>query len=57
MDVIPLDTRLVRGSHGRTDMPPELQPLLVTQHARGDGPEELPCTAVRDIILAHLFDT
>jgi predicted AlkP superfamily pyrophosphatase or phosphodiesterase len=57
MDVIPLDATLVRGSHGRVDVPPELQPVLITaDDARGSDDEDLPCTAVRDVILEHLFD-
>ncbi|MCA9312531.1 MAG: hypothetical protein KDA21_15055, partial [Phycisphaerales bacterium] len=56
MDVIPLDTRLVRGSHGRVDLPAPLRPVLVTE---GDDPgwdDTLPCRAVRDVILHHLRD-
>ncbi len=52
MDVIPLDTDLVRGTHGRTDMPPELQPLLIG-HGGQDTPR--PCTDVHDIVLDLLF--
>jgi len=55
MNVIPLDPSLVRGSHGRVDQPDGERPVLIT----GDGVEgddELPCTAVHDVILAHLFD-
>lgn len=73
-DVIPLDTRLVRGSHGRIDQPPRSQPVLITQNGTGtfspqngtgtfstprrseSGKDELPCTAVRDVILSHLFE-
>lgn len=29
MDVIPLDADLIRGSHGRTGVPPEYQPVLI----------------------------
>ncbi len=54
MDVIPLDASLVRGSHGRTDQPAEARPVLLT--AGGEGPDELPATAVRDVILDHLFE-
>lgn len=54
-DVIPLDTRLVRGSHGRIDQRPHFQPVLITR--RGEtSKDELPCSAVRDVILRHLFD-
>lgn len=55
-DVIPLDPALVRGSHGRDDVPPDRSPVLITQHDLPGRGEELPCTAVRDIILEHLFD-
>lgn len=52
MDVVPLDTDLVRGTHGRTDMPAELQPLLI---GRGAGDAPLHCTSIRDVILAQLL--
>ena len=55
MDVIPLDTTLVRGSHGRCDLPPATQPLLLAETPREDLPEEVPCTAVHDLILRNLF--
>ncbi|MFI4861027.1 MAG: nucleotide pyrophosphatase/phosphodiesterase family protein [Phycisphaerales bacterium JB063] len=53
MDVIPLDTALVRGTHGRVDNPPELQPVLI---GAGRAGETLPCTAVRDVVLGAMFD-
>lgn len=56
LDVIPLDPTLVRGSHGRVEQPPNRRPVLITSRARGDR-EELPCTAVHDVILEHLFET
>ncbi len=56
MDVIPLDTSLVRGSHGRIDLPPDRGPLLITQDDASDRPDRLPCTDVREIILEHLFE-
>ena len=56
MDVIPLDPSLVRGSHGRVDVPPDLQPVLITHHDPTDRAQEIPCQAVRDIILEHLFE-
>ena len=55
MDVIPLDTSLVRGSHGRVDVDEGLRPVLIGEHVTGDA-NELPCTNVRDVILAHLFE-
>lgn len=53
MDVIPLETSLVRGTHGRVDNPPELQPIML---GGGHADEVLPCTAVRDVILEAMFD-
>ena len=53
MDVIPLDPTLVRGTHGRTEAPPERRPVLIT--AGGDGADEMSCCAVRDVILSQLF--
>ncbi|MEM9020263.1 MAG: nucleotide pyrophosphatase/phosphodiesterase family protein [Planctomycetota bacterium] len=52
MDVIPLDASLVKGTHGRVGNEPHLQPLMLGGgHAGGT----LPCTAVRDVILDHVF--
>lgn len=56
MDVIPLDTSLVRGSHGRVSVRPEHRPVLITEKKLLDAPETLSCQVVRDVILAHLFD-
>ncbi len=52
-DVIPLDTKLVRGSHGLIAMTPEEGALLIGE---GPAPEagRLPMTAVRDLLLARL---
>jgi len=55
MDLIPLDTTLVRGSHGRVDLPRELQPLLLTETPLDGLGETLPCEGVHDLILRHLF--
>ena len=55
MDVIPLDTALVRGSHGRLTDEPGAGPLVMT-----DTPELLPdevaATDVKDVVLRHVFD-
>ncbi len=53
-NLIPLDTTLVRGSHGRTEQPASSKPVLISRHATTDG-DEFPCTVVRDVILDHLF--
>lgn len=55
LDVIPLDTRLVRGSHGRVGERPERGPLFASS-----APELLPqgpveATRVKELLLAHVF--
>ncbi len=57
MDIIPLDASLVRGSHGRLDLPEAQQPLLAAGPDVPDLglPDPAPCTAVRDAILKSLF--
>lgn len=48
MDVIPLDAGLVRGSHGRTGVPPEYQPVLISnKKSTGD---KFIATQVYDLI-------
>jgi predicted AlkP superfamily pyrophosphatase or phosphodiesterase len=55
MEVIPLDASLVRGSHGRVTERLEDGPVAISSEKNAlDGPIE--STAVRDLILAHLFD-
>jgi predicted AlkP superfamily pyrophosphatase or phosphodiesterase len=56
MDVIPLDAKLVRGSHGRIDLPPERGPLLITERDLPGRADRLSCTDVRDVILGLIFD-
>jgi len=51
MDVIPLDATIVKGTHGRIDNEPALQPVMI---GAGHEGETLPCTAVRDIMLEEM---
>lgn len=57
MDVIPLDATLVRGSHGRLPDDPADGPVLLSSDAallpEGD---DVAATAVKDLVLAHVFD-
>jgi predicted AlkP superfamily pyrophosphatase or phosphodiesterase len=55
MDVIPLDASLVRASHGRPTDRPEDGPVMISSERGGDG-GVIASTAVRDLILAHLFE-
>ena len=57
MDVIPLDASLVRGSHGRPPGDRAQGPLLLVEDGTSELPEEMPSTAVRDVILGHLFNS
>jgi predicted AlkP superfamily pyrophosphatase or phosphodiesterase len=55
MDVIPLDASLVRGSHGRLTDSASAGPMVISSEKRFvDG--AVRATAVRDLILRHLFD-
>ncbi len=55
MDVIPLDTTLVRGSHGRLTDRDEDGPLVLSSEADllPEGP--VAATQVKDLMLAHVF--
>jgi predicted AlkP superfamily pyrophosphatase or phosphodiesterase len=55
MDVIPLDTSLVKGSHGRLTDDPRDGPLLISSDAAQlpDGP--VAATEVKELILSHIF--
>ncbi len=55
IDVVPLDSDLVRGSHGRVDQPEDTQPILIGREDLKDISEEMPCQKVKDVILGHLF--
>jgi len=51
MDVIPLDTDRVRGTHGRADLPAEHGPLLI---GAGAGEEPISVIAVKNEVLRVL---
>lgn len=53
MDIIPLDTTLVRGSHGRCD--PNLDPLLWCSEPI-DLPARLPMASVSDLVQRIVLD-
>jgi len=55
MDVIPLDTTLVKGSHGRVETPENIQPILITRKNLDGIPEKVRCEEVREVIMEHLF--
>lgn len=53
LDVIPLDTSLVKGSHGRITDRSEQGPLVISSEPLPEG--AIPATAIKDLILDHLF--
>ena len=55
MDVIPLDATLVKGSHGRVTDKLEDGPLMISSARRLIRNDVVDSTAVRDVILDHLF--
>jgi len=56
MDVIALDPKLVKGSHGRTDQHPDYQPMMVLPPDSTCEAETLPAESARDVMLQSLFD-
>ncbi len=56
MNVIPLDASLVRGSHGRVTARLEDGPVLISSEPDAVG-GPIDAIAVRDLMLAHLFDS
>lgn len=57
LDVVPLDESLVRGSHGRSDVPPEECPVFATARKDLVPPSPLPMepTTIKEAILRHVF--
>ena len=55
MDVVPLDATLVKGSHGRVTDDLDAGPVMISSERELIGGEAIESTAVRDLILSHLF--
>ena len=56
MEVIPLDATLVKGSHGRITDSPYDGPLVISSERDAVRTDVIQSTAIRDLILTHLFD-
>jgi hypothetical protein len=56
LDLIPLDASLVRGSHGLPPSDPAAGPLLASNQPQLLDSPHIEPTAVRDLILRHVFD-
>lgn len=53
LDVIPLDTKLVKGSHGLMPAREEDGPLVISSEGLADGAIE--ATAIKQLVLDHVF--
>jgi predicted AlkP superfamily pyrophosphatase or phosphodiesterase len=56
LDVIPLDTRLVKGSHGRLADDPQEGPLVISSRPNLMPTGEVPATAFKALLLRHVFE-
>jgi predicted AlkP superfamily pyrophosphatase or phosphodiesterase len=56
MDVIPLDATLLKGSHGRRTDDPCEGPVIVSSEPRLLPDAPVAATAIKDIVLRHVFD-
>lgn len=57
LDVIPLDARLVKGTHGRTQNQPDRQPVLLGHRPDATTPSApMSCLNVKDVLLSKIFD-
>jgi predicted AlkP superfamily pyrophosphatase or phosphodiesterase len=54
LDVIPLDTGLVKGSHGRMPDRTDDGPVVISSVGLPDG--AIAATAIKQLVLDHLFD-
>jgi len=56
MNVISLDSSLVRGSHGRLTESPDEGPVFITSDPeRMPAGSEVDARAVKEIVLSHVF--
>jgi predicted AlkP superfamily pyrophosphatase or phosphodiesterase len=56
LDVIPLDTKLVKGSHGRLTDNPQEGPLVISSRPDLMPAGEVPATAFKALLLRHVFE-
>jgi predicted AlkP superfamily pyrophosphatase or phosphodiesterase len=56
MDIVPLDAKLVRGSHGRVTNDPVDGPVFISSEHRLLLEQPITATVVKHLILRHVFD-
>lgn len=54
LQLTPLDASLVKGTHGRVDLDPALDPVLLAEGAFLPDHARMPLRSVHDVILRHL---
>lgn len=52
LDIVPLDARQIKGSHGCINTPSQYHPVLITEKGHGDKP--VTAIEIHDIIWEHL---
>ncbi len=55
LQLTPLDASLVKGTHGRTQLAPGFEPVLLAENALLPEKDFIACQDISDIILRHLF--
>ena len=56
MEVVPLDARLVKGSHGRITDRVEDGPIFISSERTLTPEIPVPANMVKELILQHVFD-
>ena len=55
LQLTPLDASLVKGTHGRTQLPPGFEPVVLAENSLLPDKDFVSCQDISDIILRHLF--
>ena len=56
LQLTPLDASLVKGTHGRTQLAPSFEPVVLAENSLLPEKDFVSCQDISDIILRHLFN-
>ena len=56
LQLTPLDASLVKGTHGRTQLAPGFEPVVLAENSLLPDKNFVSCQDISDIILRHLFN-
>jgi len=56
LQLTPLDASLVKGTHGRTQLAPGFEPVVLAENSLLPDTDFISCQDISDIILRHLFN-